>query len=139
MNIVKEIEKINYKLDFLVSINQGTEMTNLANLVSQINKAVTLTKAAGDKITSLANTSVVDSEIATLETQLQTALNELETVLNTANVTSNSVTLSTTPTVNAEVVLLQKAEGVVSSGAVNLGSAAHSVANVGLTLLKNLI
>jgi hypothetical protein len=111
MNIIKEIEQINNKLDFLVSIfKEGQDMTDLTKLQKEVERAVALAQTAGAKLKALANTSGVDTQVATLQASLNTAMTDLEAILGvntaTSNATSNAVTANTSES------FLQKVEAV---------------------------
>jgi len=118
MNIFKEIEEINKKLDFLVSyFNKKGEnsMIDLSNLIKEIENAVGLAKVAGDKIKTNATTKEAEEAntkavVANLHLQLSTAMANLSSVIAStepanvvSNVTTSNVTTSNIVSSNVKV------------------------------------
>ncbi len=90
MNIIKEIENINKKINFLVSLfsnnSGGNTMIDLSQLEKEVENAINLAKLAGDKILSNIETKASEdaatiAKIANLHITLSSAMANLNFII----------------------------------------------------------
>ncbi len=107
MNIIKEIQDIHTKIDYLIGIKKGEEMLDANTLQSELNSAMTLLGKSKEFITQLvqrmknaeanvvshiANTSNIENVVSNVSSQITLAFKDFADFLDVANsVASNTL------------------------------------------------
>ena len=107
MNIIKEIQDIHTKIDYLIGIKKGEEMLDANTLQSDLNNAMTLLGKSKEFITQLvqrmknaeanvvshiANTSNIENVVSNVSSQITLAFKDFADFLDAANsIASNTL------------------------------------------------